>query len=77
MGSSEHISQFNCVLKNDNDDGVLVARTVNLDKKPELTEEAKTALSKKWESEVFSTTGMRSYNDFSNHFKEKLLSRKS
>lgn len=77
MGSSEHISQFNCVLKNDNDDGEVVARTVNLDKKPELTEEAKAALSKKWESEVFSTTGMRSYNEFANHFKEKLLSRKS
>ena len=75
MGSKEHNGKFNSVVKKEN--ATKVARKVNLDKKPELTEEAKTALAQKWEQEVFSITDKRSYIEFSEHFKQKLLNRAS
>lgn len=51
------------------------ARRISLNEKPELNEEARSALAENLESTVYGVTGMRNYNEFSNYFKEKLLSR--
>lgn len=75
MGSGEHKKKFESHVLDTAGRTMLVGRKVNLDEKPELTKAAKSILAQLWEKEMLSTTAMRSYDEFSNRFRERLLSR--
>lgn len=75
MGSGEHKKKFESHVLDTAGRIMLVGRKVNLDEKPELTEAAKSVLAQLWEKEMLSTTAMHSYDEFSNRFRERLLSR--
>ena len=75
MCSEEHKEKFFTSTLNSGSGTPGKARRISLNEKPELNEEAKSALAEKWDSTVYGVTGMRNYNEFSNYFKEKLLSR--
>ena len=73
MGSEQHKDKFVLVTKSkDGTNTERRVRKVNLDKKADLSDEAKKALELKWKNEIFPSTGKTNYKELSEEFIKKI-----